>query len=355
MVIDALAARFGGTAYAAIQTARHLANSATFAEVVVVTRRGSIVADGLTSGGRLRLLSLPPASKGELVHRLAWEALALPREVARSRRAAVLSWSGMLPQRLPGSVTSFLSNPVMFECDSVANRLRRQAVRRTTRQGARVLAPTAAMAQLASKTLGVPVSVIPYGVDHERFSPASHSGDELLCVADFYSHKRHDIVLDAWAALQAPRPTLRLIGNPRVDPVAHRNALARIDRYRNLGTISLDGRISLSELIASYRRARAFVIASEHESFCLPVLEALACGVPAVARDLPALRETGGPGTTFVMGDGVARWSAGIGSLLNREGLHARARAQGLHHAATFRWERTAAELREEILCRDMA
>ena len=42
---------------------------------------------------------------------------------------------------------------------------------------------------------------------------------------------------------------------------------------------------------------------------CLPLLEAQACGLATVARDLPALRETGGPSTVFVAGDKAVEWT----------------------------------------------
>jgi len=349
LVIDALAARFGGTAYAAIQIAQRLARDDGFAEVVVVTRRGSLVADGLTAGGRLRLVTLRPASRGELARRLAWETIALPREVTRRGPAVVLTWSGMLPIRVPVPVVAYLANPVMFQVDSPANRLRRLAVQRTA-ASARLIAPSASMARLAGDALGAPVDVVPLGVDHARFSPAADLGDEVLCVADFYGHKRHDVVLDAWAALPRPRPTLRLIGDPRVDPAAYRATRARIDGLREGGPICVDSHVSLTELVAAYRRARVFVVASEHESFCMPLLEALACGIPAVSRDLPVLRETGGAGATYVRGDDAGSWASALEALLDDDEAHRRARSRAIEQAAGFSWNRAATALRDLLL-----
>ena len=57
-------------------------------------------------------------------------------------------------------------------------------------------------------------------------------------------------------------------------------------------------------LAALYRRAALVVLPSEREGFGLPVVEALACGTPIVASDLPVLREVGGDGS------GVLRRSA---------------------------------------------
>jgi glycosyltransferase involved in cell wall biosynthesis len=353
LVIDALAARFGGTAYAAIQTAKQLAQVEDFREVLVVAREGSIVANGLKSDGKLRLQVLPEATKGELPRRVAWEALVLPREVARDGAALLMTWSGMLPRRLPTPVISLVSNPLVFECNGLANRLRRRAMRRTARGTTRLIAPTTAMADLVKQALGAEVSVVPWGVDHRRFSPATEPGNEVLCVADFYSHKRHDIVLDAWAMLPPPRRPLRLIGDPRVDSETYRRVVARVRRYRKFGTVHLDQHLTLTELVTAYQRARALVIASEHESFCLPLLEALACGVPAVARDLPALRETGGPGTSFVASDDGQAWAAELDTLLTDNDRHRRAQVQGLEHSARFEWERTAETLLDCVFSRE--
>lgn len=350
LVIDALAARFGGTAYAAIQTAKQLAHCGTFTEVVVVTRQGSIVANGLEAGGALRLDLLPPIFRAELPQRVLWEAFGLPRDIAGTESTSVLTWSGMLPRRLRAPVTSFISNPLMFQRSGLANWLRRRAMKRTAEGDTRVVAPSGTMATLASAALGIPVAVIPYGVDHARFCPADGPGDEVLCVADFYPHKRHDIVLDAWAGLPSPRPTLRLVGNPSVPSSVHREICARIENYRDLGTIRIDHELGLAQLTAAYRRARVFVIASEHESFCMPLLEALASGVPATARDLPALRETGGAATQYISGDDAQQWSSVIGDLIDDGRLHQRVRQSGIEHASAFTWTRTALELASTIL-----
>lgn len=91
-------------------------------------------------------------------------------------------------------------------------------------------------------------------------------------------------------------------------------------------------------------------MASEHESFCLPLLEAQACGVPAVVRDLPALRETGGAGTIFIAGDAPAHWAEAIHRLVSQEAAHRAAAAAGVAHADAFSWERTAAGLASRLV-----
>lgn len=349
IVVDALAARFGGNAEAAIQVARCLSADPLIGEVIVVTRAGSIVADGVQSGNRLRVIELRAGKHLELARRLSWEAAALPRLVA-AQGSAVLSWSGMLPRRLSAPTVCYLGNSLVFQGQSRQDQLRRWAVGRTARMGAHLAVPSAAMSDLAAEILGRPPHVVALGVDHERFRPAVRPGDEVLCVADFYAHKRHELLLAAWAALPPPRPTLRLLGDRRVDPANARDVERTITSLRGLGTIIAPARVRHEDVVAAYHRARVLVVPSERESFLMPLLEAQACGVPGVVRDMPTLRETGGRGTTYVTADDPAAWAEAISRLIRDEEEHARARNEGHVHSLTYSWHRTAAGLRDLLL-----
>jgi glycosyltransferase involved in cell wall biosynthesis len=349
VIVDALAARYGGTAYAAVQLAHYLAHDGG-SSVIVVTREGSAVARGIQSRRGVRLVELPKANRLEVVRRVAWQASALLELISRERASSVLTWSGMLPRRLDAPVVCYLANPVMFERDSAANILRRWAARRTVLQAAHVLVPSNAMASLVEQAVGKRPEVVPFGIDRGHFRPASKPGTDLLCVADFYRHKRHDVLLEAWAALAAPRPLLRLIGDPRVDRAWHRELTARAARLRALGEVTFQSGLSLSGLIRAYHDARVFAVASEHESFCLPLLEAQACGVPAVARDSAALRETGGEGTAYVAGDDPRKWAAAVERLLADDVAHTAARTAGLGHSQQFTWEEAADAVRARLM-----
>jgi glycosyltransferase involved in cell wall biosynthesis len=199
------------------------------------------------------------------------------------------------------------------------------------------------MADLVASSVGRACAVAPLGVDHGVFRAAPKAGSEIVCVADFYRHKRHDVLIEAWRSLPTPRPVLRLIGNPAVDAATHAHLLRRIAGLSDSGTIIVESGLNLSSLVDAYRRARLFVLASERESFCMPLVEAMSCGVPGVVRDLASLRETGGGATRYVRGDRPADWEAAIRSMLEDDSEHSRLRRAAQGQAARFSWARFAA------------
>jgi D-inositol-3-phosphate glycosyltransferase len=247
-------------------------------------------------------------------------------------------------------VICYLANPLVFVGDGYVNRLRRWAMRRTAAEAAHVLVPSAEMGELVERHTGRRPEIVPLGVDPVAFAPASAPGDEILCVADPYRHKRHDLLLAAYAALPAPRPQLRLIGDPRVDQANAPELNRLVEAHRHNGKIVMQTGLSQDELVRAYRAARVFVLTSEYESFCLPLLEAQACGVPAVVRDMPALRETSAGAASFISGDDPRVWAAEVTRLLADDEVHSAARAAGRANAERSSWARTAAAIAARAL-----
>src|SRR4029077_5722308 len=89
------------------------------------------------------------------------------------------------------------------------------------------------------------------------------------------------------------------------------------------------GYVTESDLVALYSGAALFVLASTLEGFGLPVLEAMACGTPVIASDVPALREVGGDVARFVPAGDDAAFADAIARALRDPDAANAARTEG--------------------------
>ncbi|MDP9387696.1 MAG: glycosyltransferase [Actinomycetota bacterium] len=172
-------------------------------------------------------------------------------------------------------------------------------------------------------------------------------GPVLLFVGQLLPHKRPDLLVRAFHVLATyldPDAHLVLVGPARLP--RYRAAVQHLVHELSLPGAWIAGPVSREALVAFYRRADAFVTASEHEGFCVPVLEAMAFDVPVVARGCAAVPETVGDAglvlgpeeDPVLLGEAMA---AVVADADLRAGLVARGRRRVEH----FSPERSAATL----------
>ena len=122
----------------------------------------------------------------------------------------------------------------------------------------------------------------------------SQGGADLLFVGKVSPHKgQHDLVkaLAAYRHLYDPKARLHLIGGAISDE--YRLAVERFaDELGLLDAVEIAGSVTHEELIAYYAASDAFVCLSNHEGFCVPLLEAMHHRVPIVAYMNTAVPET---------------------------------------------------------------
>lgn len=168
---------------------------------------------------------------------------------------------------------------------------------------------------------------------------------ELLHVGSTIPRKRIDVLLRIFCEVRREFPSARLV---------HAGGELTAFQRRMIGALELDDAvrvvpfISADLLAAIYRRAALLLLPSESEGFGLPVIEAMACGTPVIASDLPALREVGGIATTYRHNSDVAAWTGAISELLQEkmscgDRWNAR-RLAGLRQAARFDWADSVAK-----------
>ncbi|MBU2784275.1 glycosyltransferase family 4 protein, partial [Acidithiobacillus ferriphilus] len=110
-----------------------------------------------------------------------------------------------------------------------------------------------------------------------------------------------------------------------------------------VGELVLTGFVSDSDLLALYNLCTLFVFPSWHEGFGLPVLEAMACGAPAIASDRSSLPEVVGWDEALFDPFDARSIARGIERGLTDAVFRSALRTHGLKQAAKFSWEATAA------------
>lgn len=109
------------------------------------------------------------------------------------------------------------------------------------------------------------------------------------------------------------------------------------------------GHVDSDDRATLYRNASYYVISSYYEGFGMPLLEALYCGIPTVAVDIPVLREVGGDSCLWASRD-PKDFSDKLLSLI-QDPEQARSLAKkGQERAATFSWDKTADVLKNRLL-----
>ena len=203
--------------------------------------------------------------------------------------------------------------------------------------------------------------VIPNGV-HPSCSPEAHPTADaeavrllgephpdvinILHVGSTIERKRIDILLRVFAALRKDFPGVRLV---RVGGSFTR-AQARLIEQLNLAEAVIVLPVLERDVLAAvYRRAAVVLQPSEREGFGLPVVEAMACGTPVVASDIPVLREVGGDAAVYCPVGDVSSWTGMVARLLSEKDESPRQweqrRASALTQAAKFSWAKYAIQM----------
>jgi glycosyltransferase involved in cell wall biosynthesis len=171
------------------------------------------------------------------------------------------------------------------------------------------------------------------------------SAFDVLHVSSTIPRKRIDVLLEMFSQFRVMHPDARLV---RVGGPLTREQQHLAERLHVTGALVQLPFLDRPQLAALYRRASVVVLPSDREGFGLPVVEAMACGTPVIASDIPALREVGGSGAIYCApGDG-SKWANALASF-HREQLdptaRERRRAACLSAAARFTWRRHAEQM----------
>ena len=183
--------------------------------------------------------------------------------------------------------------------------------------------------------------MVPLGVDANFFQVVRRPEPFLLSVSTLHPHKNLDRLLRVFGEFRRGHPEFRLV----IAGLRGFNS-ARLDALRQAlglaGSVDFTGWIPREELYDLYARAFAFVYPSTFEGFGLPVLEALAAGVPTACSRIEPLASTAADAALQFDPADEADMAGAIERIVGDEPLRARLTAAGPRRAALFSWTATA-------------
>ena len=185
------------------------------------------------------------------------------------------------------------------------------------------------------------VRVVLHGVEPEFFTlDRTRTEPFVLCVSTLHPHKNLARLIRAYAC--RPRDWRLVIAGMRgffTDVL-----VALIAELGLQDSVQLTGWIPREELLQLYARAQAFVYPSTFEGFGMPVLEAMAAGIPVACSDIPPLREVAGEAALFFDPLSEEAIASALDRIIADATLRAKLEISGPERARSFTWERTARE-----------
>ncbi len=206
------------------------------------------------------------------------------------------------------------------------------------------------------------ISVIHHGFDSELFSKkiTKEESDSILLkfkiknlkfilyVGAIQPRKNLDVLISAFEKIkekstnQQTELKLVIAGAPAWQ---YEDTLKKIKESKFAKDIIITGTISFEKLPALYQNASVFVFPSLYEGFGIPVLEAMASGVPVVLANNSSLPEVAGDGAIYFKTDDSANLAECIEQVMSDEKLKIDMIQKGLKRAANFSWENSTEQL----------
>ena len=212
--------------------------------------------------------------------------------------------------------------------------------------------------------LGVPpdkVQVLYSGV-HPRFRPEAEAGERerlqtrygigdqpyVLSVGTVQPRKNYVRLIQAFTRLQAYKLADLQLADLQLVIAGGQGWLCQdifAEAEKHDGRVRILGFVDDADLPALYRNAALFAFPSLYEGFGLPVLEAMACGVPVVCSDGSSLPEVAGDAALLVDPLDTGALAEAMAHALEDTGLRQGMIARGRTQAARFTWEQAARQL----------
>jgi len=317
----------------------------------------------LTASEQVALGAWPPVRIEVLESRRGWLRVALPWRLWRDRADVVHLPSTIVPPLLPCPAVVTVHDLAWARFPDTYSRadlrMQTEVVPKSVRRAAHVIAVSESTARDvqqvlhvdAAKVTAIPLGVSPdYSPDGPRlagdeFSGADRpSGGYILHAGGMHPRKNLVKLLEAYALLRREMDAPPLVIASSTDTLWGR-ATVEEAQARHLGdAVVFSGQLEERLLSRLYRSALLTVYPSLYEGFGLPILEAMASGVPVITSNRSSMAEVAGDAALLIDPEDAGEIAAAMGQLLHDEGRRAELVRRGRERIRAFTWERTARE-----------
>lgn len=211
------------------------------------------------------------------------------------------------------------------------------------------------------------IEVIYNGIDHKTFRPNVPTREVIrvrgkydlpsryiLTVGSYSPHKNLDTLLVGYLKSELPLKGVGLVMvGPKDDQVYTSDSLsleAQIDISGYSDRVKTLSPVPVEDLVAIYKGAEIFVIASRYEGFGFPPLEAMACGVPVVSSNATSLPEVCGDAVLYADPNESVDFTEKLNYLLSNEKVKDKIIKAGREQSAKFSWEETAKKTMDVLI-----
>jgi glycosyltransferase involved in cell wall biosynthesis len=194
------------------------------------------------------------------------------------------------------------------------------------------------------------IRVAPLGVEDRFFAIAKERAPEpfILCASTLHPHKNLNRMIRAFDLFRRRHPEYRLVITGVRGFETH--AIERLVAELGCGdSVEVTGWIERERIFDLFRRAAAVVYPSTFEGFGLPVVEAMAAGVPLACSDIEPLRSMAGEAALRFPPDETEAIDAAMERLVSEPDTFAALTATGRERASHFTWESCARKTLDAI------
>ena len=213
------------------------------------------------------------------------------------------------------------------------------------------------------KTKSKKIVVIHNGYNDKLFKPFSNQ-EKINAVLDKYGletpyflyigrlekKKNTATLIESYAIMKENHPEIKekliLIGNAGF---GYDEILYVIEEFNLNRKVIMPGWVIEADLAYILNGASAFIFPTKHEGFGIPVIQALACGIPTAVSDIPVLHEIAGDSVLYFDQNHKRTIYHALAEIIEDKNLREELKIKGIERAKKFSWEKCASDTLYEI------